>query len=423
MNKFQKYTANIFLWLTLSYFPLILYGESNSEITTVKLQLKWKHQFQFAGYYAAIEKGFYNEVGINVKLIEADKNINLTNAVFENKAEFGVSTSDIFLSRSQLKPAVILASIFQHSPQVIIAAKKSGITHVHDLVGKTIMLETLAADIISYLKDENISHSNINIIEHTYCIRKLLNGETDAITAYLTDEPYLLDSLNFEYTVISPLNGGIDFYGDILYTSETLIKKSPKLVNNFLSASLKGWKYAMNNTEEIVDIIYEKYSKRHSKEHLRFEANKMKHFIMQDVIEIGYSNIGRWNNIIETYKKLGLIDKNTNSDGLLYSHYQKPEIHVPWPIIGITTVVLSILLFIILFYFRLSRKLKIEVNKRKIAQEKLTKREHELRIVNEALSIELKQRKRTEQNLIKFSIAVEQSPTAIAITDTYGNIE
>ena len=119
------------------------------QINDVTLQLKWKHQFQFAGYYAAIEKGYYKELGIQVELIEAVEGQNPSDAVFEGKAEFGVCTSDIILMRAENKKAVVLATVFQHSPQILLGSKQLGIEHVHDLVGKRIAMEPNAAAIIA----------------------------------------------------------------------------------------------------------------------------------------------------------------------------------------------------------------------------------------------------------------------------------
>ena len=176
--------------------------------------------------------------------------------------------------------------------------------------------------------------NQLEVLPHSFNVKQLINCKIDAITAYKTDEPFLLQQSNFEYSVISPLSGGIDFYGDILFTSEDMLKESPELVDEFLKASIKGWKYAMDNPEELVEVIFNKYSIRHSKQHLRFEAKEMQRFIMQDVVEIGYSNRGRWDNIIATYSKLDLVNKDFNSEGMLYSDYLKPKMYIPWIVIG-----------------------------------------------------------------------------------------
>jgi len=364
------------------------------QIQNVTLQLNWKHQFQFAGYYAAIEKGYYKEAGIQVILKEAVEGINSGEEVLKGNAEFGICASDILLMRAQNKNAVVLASIFQHSPQILLASKQTGIEYVHDLVGKRIAIEPHAADIIVYMNEEGVTLNECIINQHTFDTKKLLTGEIDAITAYSSDEPFILNEANFDYTIISPAAGGIDFYGEVLFTTDSLIQNNPELVDNFLEASLEGWKYAMNHQEEIINLIYHKYSQRHSLEHLQFEAERMENLIMPQVVEIGYSSSGRWEAISDVYKKLKFIDTSFSTKGLLYSDYKKTTTTIPWKLIFILVSIVLVVSFIALFFYRHSKKLKNEIKNR-------TKAEIQIR---------------------KLSVAVEQSPITIVITDTQGNI-
>jgi ABC-type nitrate/sulfonate/bicarbonate transport system substrate-binding protein len=110
-------------------------------LTPVRLQLKWKHQFQFAGYYAAKAKGYYRDAGLDVSFLEAPDTIEPAQQVLQGKAEFGVSNSDLVLLRGRGNPVVALAAIYQHSPLILLALEKSGINNVHQLAGKRVMLE------------------------------------------------------------------------------------------------------------------------------------------------------------------------------------------------------------------------------------------------------------------------------------------
>jgi len=356
---------------------------SAQQLENVTLQLKWKHQFQFAGYYAAIEKGYYKEVGLRVNLLEAVEGLNPCDAVFKGKAEFGVCASDILIMRTQHKKAVVLATIFQHSPQILLASKKSGIEDVQDLAGKRIAIEPNAADIIAYMNDEGISLDKCIVDQLAFNPDKLVSGEIDAISSYSTDEPYILKKANFDYTILSPLMGGIDFYGDLLFTTEDLIKNNPELVSNFRKASLKGWNYAMDHPDEIIELIYNKYSKRHSLEHLRFEAKQMNKLIMDDVVEMGYTNPGRWQSIAETYKKLRMLDASFTTDGLLYSDYIKPKIVINWNFVALRLLILLVVVSIAYFFYKTSRRLKDEITSRINTENVLFESEEKYRIIFE----------------------------------------
>ena len=101
----------------------------SSPTETVALQLRWFHQFQFAGYYAAIEKGFYREAGLEVFLIEGGYDKDTIEEVVNGRADFGVTNSEILLHRLKGKPLVVLAAVFQHSPLVLISRKEKGILY------------------------------------------------------------------------------------------------------------------------------------------------------------------------------------------------------------------------------------------------------------------------------------------------------
>lgn len=117
------------------------------DLDHVRVQLKWLHQFQFAGYYAAIEQGFYRDAGLEVELIEGSPEVDPARIVLEGGAEFGVGTPEILLSLAEGKPLVVLGVIFQHSPYGILSLQESGISSVKDLFGKRIMIEPQAAEL------------------------------------------------------------------------------------------------------------------------------------------------------------------------------------------------------------------------------------------------------------------------------------
>ena len=368
------------------------------QLQNITLQLKWKHQFQFAGYYAAIEKGFFKEAGLNVTLLEAKENQNTNYSVFDGTAEFGISTSEILLLKSQGKDPVILASIFQHSPAILIALSKSGILHAHDFIGKRVSIESDSWEDLAYLKSEGIDLNQIIVKPEVSDVNQLINGEIDVMSGYSTDVPYQLEENHLSYNVFSPMMNGIDFYGDVLCTSGKLLKSNPQLVEAFRNAAIKGWEYALKNQDEIINIIFNKYSQRHSKDYLKSEAEHMRSLILEDVVPIGYSNPARWNHIMDIYKHLKIIPDSETINGMLYSDYVNQPLIIPWIwIIGLSIVfiIVSIVIWILV---NASKKLKAEISNR-------------IKIQNELADSE---------SLYRSILAA--SPDTIVITDLTGKI-
>jgi len=377
--------SRLFLFFFLILFGTVFEGysqslQSNNNLEEVTLQLKWRHQFQFAGYYAALEKGFYRQAGLAVKIMEVSEAQDSTRQVVSGKADFGIAMSDLIQQRAKGEPVVALASIFQHSPLIILAPKMSGIENIHDLKGKKISLESHSEQILSYLRSEGLSSHKLIIYPHDYDITKLISGEIDAMSAYSTDEPFLLLSKGIEYSIFSPRAGGIDFYGDTLFTSESQINAHPERVAAFLEASLKGWKYALGHTEEIVDLILSKYTTRHSREHLLFEARMSKRLIMADVVELGYMNPGRWLHIANSFKELNRIPNDFSLDGFIYDRTPAPDLRwVYLSIIG-TILIAGIAFYLASWFYKMNQLLKIEIKQREKADARVqdTLKEKEL---------------------------------------------
>ncbi|MDA3908759.1 MAG: ABC transporter substrate-binding protein, partial [Sulfurimonas sp.] len=117
----------------------------------VVLQLNWLHQFQFAGYYVAKEKGFYEELGLDVEIRERDRTKNNIQQVINGEAEYGISDSVLLLYKAKKEPIIIVTPIFQHSPGVILTLKSSGIDSPYKLENKKLMFYKKDTDGFSIL--------------------------------------------------------------------------------------------------------------------------------------------------------------------------------------------------------------------------------------------------------------------------------
>jgi ABC-type nitrate/sulfonate/bicarbonate transport system substrate-binding protein len=155
---------------------------------------------------------------------------------------------------------VVLAAIFQHSPVVILVARRADISSVSDLRGRTLMDSPGNDEIAAMLAREGVNYDALPRVAHEGNPRDLLAGRADAMVAYSTNEPFVFDQLGAAYRIFSPEAYGIDFYGDNLCASETEVEVHPDRVAAFRAASLKGWAYALAHKEATVDLILKSYS-------------------------------------------------------------------------------------------------------------------------------------------------------------------
>ena len=276
-------------------------------LDSVTLQLKWLHAFQFAGYYAAKEKGYYQEAGLKVEIVEPTMGVDPMINVLDGKAEFGVGDSSLLLMHHKGEPLVVIGVIFQHSALVLVTLDQGSTQSIHDLAGKSLMMMDHDAELHAYLQKVGLKPEDYTVEPNSFNIQDLIDRKTDAFSSYITDQTYTLTQQKIPFVAYSPRSEGIDFYGDNLYTTEDQLEQFPDRVKAFRTASLRGWVYAMENQEELIDLIYNDYSQRHDKEALRYEAEQMEKLVQPVLVEMGYMNPGRWQHIATTYADVGFL--------------------------------------------------------------------------------------------------------------------
>ncbi|QKF77740.1 diguanylate cyclase [Arcobacter defluvii] len=312
---------NVFKSKILLIILLFTFVYSQEKVT---LQLKWFHQFQFAGYYAAKEKGFYDEVGLDVEIKERDLKFNNIEQVIKGESQYGVADSALFLYKITNEPVVIVAPIFQHSANVLISLKNSGIDSPYDLNNKNISIYANSTDsftILAMLKKLGIK-PNFLPERKSDDYLKLITKQIDLTSAYLSNEPFYFKEKDIDINVIDPIFYGFDFYGDMLFTNKEEAINHPLRVEKFKRATLKGWEYALNHKEEIVQLIYNKYSAKKSIEHLMFEADVIQKMIDIKNVPLGTLDKGRFKYISDLYKDYGLDNKNLNVKDFIFDEFE-----------------------------------------------------------------------------------------------------
>ena len=306
--------------------PMFLLSSLYSQnLQKTSVQLMWLDQFEFAGFYVAKEKGFYEKAGLDVEIKKYDNSTNVLNEVLEKRADFGLNSTSLIIQKSSEKDLVILGSIFQSSPLILLALKNSQINNLQDIKNKEIMItqeQYEFASLQSMLISENISLKEIKRIKHSFDVDDLINHKTDLMIAYTTNEPFILKEKGYESKIFHPKDYGFDFYEELLFTSKEFATNNPKLVKDFYDATLKGWYYAFENIEEVSQLIYEKYNPQNkSLDSLIFEANEMKKLVYDENKKIGTITKEKINLIINTYKVLGLMKNSVDIDDLIYTKH------------------------------------------------------------------------------------------------------
>ena len=348
---------------------------AQAPLKPVVLQLKWSHGFQFAGYYAAQQLGYYRAAGLEVELRPSQEATDVVQEVVQGRAQFAVGNSSLLLARSQGAPVVVLAVLFQHSPLVLLARSEQANQTLHDLIGRRVMIEPHAEELLAYLKVEGVPLDWLQLQAHSRNPQALVNDEADAMSAYVSTEPYFLDQAGLRYQIYTPRSAGIDFYGDNLFTSQALLQQQPELVKAFREASLRGWQYAMAHPDEVIAMIRAHHAPELSEKFLAYEARSLRPLIQPDLVEVGYMYPGRWQHIAQTYADLGLMPVDFDLGGFLYQPGPPGLPRWAYPALAVMAA-LGALAFYIL---RINRRLSAALHESKEVAESLRASEERMR--------------------------------------------
>ena len=329
---------------------------------SITLQLKWHHQFQFAGYYAALNQGYYSQENLDVRIVEGGTDASALNQVLSGEADYGIGDSDILLAHTQGQPVVAVASVFQHSPYVLLSLRSSKIQKPTDLIGKRIMLSNNqgATQFKAMMNKQGIDPGQVTLLPHSWDLRDLIDGKVDAMSAYATAEPARLEKMGYTFSILSNQQYGVDYYGDTLFTTAREVERHPERVDAFLRATKKGWTYAFSHQQEMAKLIagMEGVAERGIiEEMLLEEARLMQPYVLSDVVEFGHMNLERWRAIANSMAALQLIPQDYVLDGFIYSSHVLEERVLRW-IAGLLLLALMLVCLIFLWNLQIRRKVK-----------------------------------------------------------------
>jgi signal transduction histidine kinase/ABC-type nitrate/sulfonate/bicarbonate transport system substrate-binding protein len=303
---------------------LLILGVSVWAKESVALQLPWLHQFQFAGYYVAKEKGYYSDMGLDVTLLEANKKDSPIKSVLAKKAQYGVGHSSLLVNYINGDPIVLMAAIYQSSPMVLLTRKDAHINGAKELKNKRVMLTNDMvqwAEIQAMLRSVGLSTKELKVQPHSYDPMSLARDETDAMVAYASNEPFTLTQAGIETSLIDPKEYGFDYYSDFLFTTKGEIAAHPERAKAFHDASMRGWRWAFDHIEETAALIYREYNPQNkSLDALIYEGKILKERAFRPNSTFGAIDSARLELIAQGYRLMGVVKSIPSFDTLIYHH-------------------------------------------------------------------------------------------------------
>lgn len=227
----------------------------------VSVRLKWLAQAQFAGFFVAKAKGFYEEGGLDLTINPGGPNLNVETLVASGNDTFGLAggTETVLFAREKGLPLVCIGVTVQTTPFTYVTYKDSGITKVKDFAGKKVATWFTGTQytLYSMLASAGVKQSELTIVPQSGSLAPFVEKQFDVAAATYYNELNTLkeQGLGDRLTLIKPDDYGVIVQQDTVLVSEKYRNENPKQVQAFMNATIKGWKYALQNKKEAIDIV------------------------------------------------------------------------------------------------------------------------------------------------------------------------
>lgn len=307
-------------------------GGGGRALDRVTVQLKWVTQAQFAGYYAALDQGYYEEEGLDVTILPGGPDITPAQVVAGGQAEFGLDwLPSLLAQRDQGVDLVNIAQVFARPGITEISWKDSGITSFEDMRGKRVGVWCCGNQypVFAALTKAGIDPedpSQVQIVDQPFDMNLFLNREIDAAAAMTYNElaqvlevvgddgefpVYTLDDLN----VIKLSDVGTGTLEDLVFVRGDWIadEANQDIARRFLKASFKGWIFCRDNFEECLDIVLAN-GPTLGEGHQRWMLNEINALIWPNQLGIGIMDPEQFQVTADISLNYGVIENPASQD-------------------------------------------------------------------------------------------------------------
>ena len=288
-------------------------AEECTELTPVKLQLQWFIQAQFAGYFAAQDQGFYEDMCLDVEIVEGGVDIVPQTQLANGDVDFAISwVSKALASREAGANIVNIAQVFQRSGTLQVSFKDAGITSVADFAGKKIGNWGFGNEfeIFAALTKAGLDPAtDVELVQQQFDMSGLLAGDIDAAEAMTYNEyAQVLEAVNpdtgelytaDDFNVISYEEEGVGMLQDAIWADGARLSDEAyrSTAVKFVAASLQGWAYCRDNVEACRDIVVAKGSKL-GNSHQLWQMNEVNKLIWPAAEGAGFINAEAWDRTV-----------------------------------------------------------------------------------------------------------------------------
>lgn len=220
----------------------------------LSVRMKWFYAGTMAGWFAGKEQGFFKKEGLNVLITPGGPDNNSVKLVAAGTNTFGVAGADeVLMAREKGIPVVAIGVLFKDSPVCFISKKSKGIITPAQWAGKTVEVSYGSNAEVQYRAIiRKFGVKNMKEVPYTFSLVPFIENKVDVSVAYKMDQVVTLQRRGTELNIITPKEYGINPYGDVIITTEKMLRENPDLVRIFVEAVIKSFQWSIEHPKEAV---------------------------------------------------------------------------------------------------------------------------------------------------------------------------
>ena len=286
-----------------------------AELTEVTLQLQWFTQAQFAGYYAARDLGFYNDVGLDVTILEGGVDIVPASVLDSGAADFAVSwVPRGLVPREEGANITNIAQVFQRSATLQVSFVGSGINSVSDLAGRTVGNWGFGNEfeLLAGLRTNGLDpQSDVTLVQQNFDMLALISGDIDAAQAMIYNEyAQVLETINpdtgelyqpEDLNIINWNDEGTAMLQDALWADADRLESDADyrdVAVRFVEASIRGWAHCRDNSDACVDVVLNNVPTL-GESHQAWQLNEISSLIWPSPLGAGVMDPDLWTQTVD----------------------------------------------------------------------------------------------------------------------------
>ncbi len=295
-----------------------------AELTPVTLQLQWVPQSQFAGYFAARDLGFYEDVGLDVTIVDGGVDIVPATVLDSGGADFAISwVPRGLVPREEGLNITNIAQVFQRSGTLQVSFADAGINSVEDLAGKNVGNWGFGNEFELFAGLASVGldpQSDVTLVQQDFNMTALINGDIDAAQAMIYNEyAQVLETENPEtgelfqpedLTIIDWNDVGTAMLQDAIWADADRLDDDPayrETAVKFVEASLRGWAYCRDNFQECVDVVVDAGPPFGGPGHQAWMMNEINALIWPSPGGVGMMDQALWDQTVEVATSQGIL--------------------------------------------------------------------------------------------------------------------